>query len=245
MSCPQLSKWSLFLLFSFFFLFFWGGQGGWGGGGSVLVSKWILLGLKILFQGVFNAFCVFPSAAFAVFGLFWSIFSQSLGLASLAMWVQWKVTALGCMLFILGLELHCPYWHARDGWTVLCTVEKTTTTITKTASTMHRDFLLSSGTSGMHTYTHSMVSRKTAVTDDDGRTQAPIHHQTLSYDSGTKHAVAMGADRLWLHGVLCLMRIVHSRFLSNRHNTVSDMMMMMMTIYRVRTYFVSDIQHLQ
>ena len=47
----------------------------------------------------------------------------------------------------------------------------------------------------------------------------PIHSQALSYDSGTKHTVAMGADRLRLDR---LMRIAHARFLSDTTLSNSD-----------------------
>ena len=46
--------------------------------------------------------------------------------------------------------------------------------------------------------------------------KTPVHCQTQSYDSWTKHAVAGGADRLSpSESVLCLMRIVHARFQSD------------------------------
>ena len=62
------------------------------------------------------------------------------------------------------------------------------------------------------------VDRRASVT----RLRPLIHSQELSYDRGTKHTVAMGADILRLHGlsVLCLMRIAKARFQSD--NTLSD-----------------------
>lgn len=52
-----------------------------------------------------------------------------------------------------------------------------------------------------------------------------IHDQALSHDSGAKHSVARGADRLWLHGrtVFCAFtRLVQARFLTD--TTHSPMM---------------------
>ena len=61
--------------------------------------------------------------------------------------------------------------------------------------------------------------------------KGPIHYQTMSYNSGTKHTVAMEADRHWLHNrtVSCIwweQCMLHSKLMvmskSVYHMTVPD-----------------------